>query len=229
MLQRRKSLAKAARGAMAKAARGAMANATSCALRLFAAGSLAALVIVSTAPVLDSLAQTKSKTRVDRPVIGQGRSGLPNAVNEMRDAILAAARSGRLDELMIPIQWNELPPDFGDLSVEETLAKWKKASPDGSGREWLAKLINLLEAPYAVLRKGRDIENNKLFVWPAFSELPLAKLPPALHVELLRLVPAAEAARMITQGHYDGHGLAIGADGTWHVFKKIAQPIATKK
>lgn len=213
MLQRRKSLAKTALST----------------LHVLTAGGLAALVVLSAAFVMDAEAQTKSQARADRPVIGQGRSGLPNAVNEMRDAILAAARSGQLDELIIPIQWNELPPDFGDLSVKETLARWKKQSPDGSGREWLAKLINLLEAPYAVLRKGPDIENNKLFVWPAFSELPLAKLPPTLHVELLRLVPVSEAARMITQGHYDGHGLAIGADGTWHVFKKITRPAKPKK
>lgn len=165
----------------------------------------------------------KAKPAAKQPVIGQGREGLPNAVNEMRDAILAAARSGRLDELLIPIQWNELPPDFGDLSVKETLAAWKKRSPDGSGREWLARLINLLEAPYVVLRKGPDIENNKIFIWPAFSEIPLAKLPPRLHVELLRLVPAKEAARMIAQGHYDDYGLAIGADGTWHVFTKVTK------
>ncbi len=204
-----------------------LARAAICILCLFITSSLAALAIVSTAPALATKA--KSKVNADRPVIGQGRGGLPNAVNEMRDAILGAARSGRLDELIIPIQWNELPPDFGDLSVKDTLAQWKKQSPDGSGREWLAKLINLLEAPYAVLRKGPDIENNKLFVWPAFSELPLTKLPPTLHVELLRLVPAAEAARMITQGHYDGHGLAIGADGTWHVFKKITRSPASRK
>ena len=204
-----------------------LAAATAQRLCRVAAISLAALILALTAPA--AAGKAKSTPKPDRPVIGQGRSGLPNAVNEMRDAILAAARSGSLEELVIPIQWNELPPDFGDLSVKETLAKWKKDSPDGSGREWLARLINLLEAPYVVLRKGPDIENNKLFIWPAFSELPLAKLPPALHVELLRLVTAPEAARMITQGHYDGHGLAIGADGTWHVFKKVTRPAAAGK
>lgn len=155
--------------------------------------------------------------------IGQGRAGLPPAVSEMRDGIISAARTGRLKELLIPIQWNELPPDFGDLSVEDTLAHWRKKSPDGTGREWLARLINLLEAPYAVLQKGPDIENNKIFVWPAFSELPLKKLSPGLEVELLRLVPAKDALRMRDQGYYDGYGLAIGADGTWHAFKKVTR------
>ena len=101
---------------------------------LFAAAAASSMGWWSATPAVAG--KTKA---AKQPVIGQGRDGLPNAVSEMRDAILAAARSGRLDELLIPIQWNELPPDFGDLSVKETLADWKKRSPDGSGREWLAK------------------------------------------------------------------------------------------
>jgi hypothetical protein len=157
------------------------------------------------------------------PTIGQGSSGLPQAVAEMRDAIIAAARAGSLEELLIPIQWNELPPDFGDHSVKDTLANWKKQSPDGSGHEWLALLINLLESPYAVVRQGRDVENSKIYIWPAFAELPLEKLPPNLNVELHRIVSAREAARMRQNG-YDGYALAIGADGTWHAFKKRLAP-----
>lgn len=188
---------------------------------------VACLPGVTVVPAL--AAKNKAATATPKPVIGQGRSGLPVAVNEMRDAILSAARSGDLKELQIPIQWNELPPNFGDLSVKDTLAVWKKTSPDGSGREWLAKLIDLLEAPYAVVHRGADPENGKVYIWPAFSEIPLADLSPALHVELLRFVPAGEAARMLAQGHYDGYGIAIGADGTWHAFSKVTKPARKAK
>ena len=194
---------------------------------------ITAVAIVALALLSDSsalAAKSKSITAAAKPpTISQGRAGLPPAVAEMRDGIIAAARTGSLKELLIPIQWNELPPDFGDYSVEDTIAAWKKQSPDGKGREWLALLINLLDAPYAVLRKGPDIENNKIYVWPAFSELPLKNLSPALQVELLRLVSAKEAARMQAQGQYDGFGLAIGADGTWHVFKKVTPPSSPAK
>ena len=183
---------------------------------LASAACCALLVLAVSAP--------PSWSRQTKPIIGQGRSGLPVAVSEMRDAIIAAARTGSLDELLIPIQWNELPPDFGDLSVKDTIAQWKTNSPDGSGREWLARLINLLDAPYVALRQGRDVENAKIYIWPAFIDLPLNKLSPALHVELLRLVPATEAKRIIAAGRYDGFGLAIGADGTWHAFKKTVLP-----
>lgn len=172
------------------------------------------------APGFAGKSKSAKTTAQPAPGVAQGRAGLPTAVSEMRDAIIAAARSGKLEELLIPIQWNELPPDFGDKSVKDALAEWRKQSPDGSGREMLSQLINLLESPYAVVRQGPDVENAKIYIWPAFAELPLKKLTPPLHVELLRLIPATEAARMITQGHYDGWGLAIGADGTWHAFKK---------
>jgi hypothetical protein len=197
------------------------------ALYLMAVAIVAGLSLLPASIVLAG--KTKTAMAAKPPTIGQGRAGLPPTVSEMRDGIIAAARTGSLKELLIPIQWNELPPDFGDLSVEDTIAAWEKQSPDGSGREWLALLINLLEAPYAVLRKGPDIENNKIFIWPAFSELPLKTLSPALQVELLRLVSAKEAARMQAQGQYDGYGLAIGADGTWHVFKTVTPPVAPAK
>jgi hypothetical protein len=192
---------------------------------IFCAVLVTAAVVVAL-PSTPSLAGKKTPTAKRTqagPVIGQGSSGLPQAVAEMRDAIIAAARTGSLEELLIPIQWNELPPDFGDHSIKDTLANWKKQSPDGSGHEWLALLINLLESPYAVVRQGRDIENAKIYIWPAFAELPLEKLPPKLNVELHRIVPEKEAARMRQSG-YDGYAIAIGADGTWHAFKKRLTP-----
>lgn len=164
-----------------------------------------------------------SQTDPPPPEIGQGRAALPVPVNEMRDAIIAAARTGDIDELLIPIQWNELPPNFGPLSARETLARWRKVSPDGTGRERLAELINLLEAPYAVLRRGKDAENSKIYVWPAFAEIPLKGLGPRLSVELMRLQTPAEIARMKAAGGYDGMGLSIGADGVWHAYQPVVQ------
>ncbi len=165
-------------------------------------------------------AQKQTKTKAASKVIetGVGSDALPIPVAEMRDAIMAAARSGNLAELLIPIQWNELPPDFGELSVKQTLEKWRKETPDGSGRHMLAVLFDLLEQPYAVLRQGRDVENAKIYIWPAVAELDLMKLSPAQDVAFYRLVPGSEGLRMKAAGKYDGWAMAIGADGTWHTF-----------
>jgi hypothetical protein len=77
-----------------------------------------------------------------------------------------------------------------------------------------------MEAGYVVLPLGRDIENNRLYIWPYFSEIPLAGLTPAQEVELLRLVPVAAAKAMRDKGRYTHWRLAIGADGAWHTFRK---------
>jgi hypothetical protein len=183
-------------------------------------------VIIPAAPLQAQSAKKttaqKQATTAEQPVtVGFGSGHLPINVAEMREAILAAALSGDIKELLIPIQWNELPPDFGEKPVSETLADWQKQSHDGSGREMLALLANILTSPYAVRRQGPDVENARIFIWPAFAELPLDKLTPPLEVALLRLLSVAEVKRMKKAGRYDGHGLAIGADGTWHAFKLV--------
>lgn len=153
--------------------------------------------------------------------IGRGDAKLPIPVAEMRAAILEAVATGILDELLVPIQWNELPPDFGDQSVEETLTTWKKKSKDGSGRALLELLSKLLTGPYIILRQGRDVENSKIFIWPAFARMNPGKLTPELDAELKKIVTDQDIARMKSIGRYDGYALAIGADGTWHSFKPV--------
>ena len=147
-------------------------------------------------------------------------SKLPAQVAEMREAILDAARRGDIDALLEPIQMNELKPNFGKVSAAQPIEDWKKLSIDGEGREILAILINILQSPYAVVREGPDIENNKLYIWPYFAEVPVDKLPPHLDVNLLQLIPREDYERMKQTGRYHFWQLAIGADGTWHSFYK---------
>ena len=186
---------------------------------LLVAATLAGVLAPGAVP---AEAQNAAKAKAASKLIetGEGSAALPIPVAEMRDAIMAAARSGNLAELLIPIQWNELPPDFGELSIKKTLAKWRSETSDGSGRHMLAVLLDLLEQPYAVLRQGRDVENAKIYIWPAFAELDLKKLSPSQDVAFYRLVPGADGLRMKAAGKYDGWAMAIGADGTWHAFRR---------
>lgn len=210
-----------------------------CDLRAMMAFLVAAAVLLVSAVSATGAGRTANKTTAagggaaagpTLPVaVGFGRDGLPVNVAEMRDAILAAALTGDLKELMVPVQWNELPPDFGAKPVKETLETWRKASHDGTGREMLALIADILSGPYAVRRQGADIENAKIFIWPAFAELPLDKLTPQLDVALLRLLSVEEVKRMKSAGHYDGYGVAIGADGTWHAFKRVPRPDGTQR
>ena len=84
----------------------------------------------------------------------------------------------------------------------------------------LALACLLLDTGYATVPLGRDLENNRIYIWPYFAEVPLGKLSPAQQVELLRLVPPATAKEMMGTGKYTYWRLAIGADGTWHSFRK---------
>ena len=42
---------------------------------------------------------------------GENPGPLPAPVEEMRQAILAAAHSGNIDDLRVPLDWNELKPE----------------------------------------------------------------------------------------------------------------------
>jgi hypothetical protein len=145
---------------------------------------------------------------------------LPAPVAEMRDAILAAVRTGNIEDLKPALQWNEMPPMIATAKVDDPIAYWKSVSGDGQGREILAILENLLAAGHVVLPAGRDVENNKLYVWPRFAEMDLSKLKPEDEVQLYRLATAADVKAMIAKKRWLGYRLAIGAEGTWHAFAK---------
>jgi len=145
---------------------------------------------------------------------------LPGPVEEMRHAILAAAQSGRIEDLTVPLDWNELRPDIAATPVDDPIAYWKRTSGDGQGREILAVLANILQMPPAELPLGKDLENNIIYVWPYLAESELDKLTPSQEVDLLRLVSPEEARTMRDKKKWSWWRLTIGADGTWHSFRK---------
>lgn len=145
---------------------------------------------------------------------------LPKNVEEMRDMLLAATESARVEELLTPYEWNELPPVISKENVDDPIAYWKKVSRDGSGLEILNIIDKLLHLPPAKLNVGPDHENSALYVWPYLSELDLANLTPRQQFELRTLVPPAQARKIFKTKKWSWWRLAIGADGTWHSFMK---------
>jgi hypothetical protein len=145
---------------------------------------------------------------------------LPAQVSEMKEAILAAVASGQIEDLRTPIEWNEIKPEVAVQSVADPIAYWRAKSADGEGREILAILGEILEAGHAVVPLGKDIENNRLYVWPALAEAPLDRLTPEQEVRLYRLMPPAEVKAMREKKKWTWYRLVIGADGTWHSFLK---------
>jgi hypothetical protein len=154
------------------------------------------------------------------PRISYGSDRLPGAVLDMREAILSAVRSGNIDALRHAYELNELKPDLGSGPVLDPVAHWRQISGDDAGLEILAVLAGILDSGYVTLALGRDAENAEVYVWPYFAEVPLDTLNPAQEVELLRLVPPAAVKQMKAAGRYSYWRIAIGADGTWHYFRK---------
>jgi len=169
---------------------------------------------------LGTRAAAADKKRPPALEISDDVTKLPELVADMRAALLDAARRGSIGEMIEPIQMNELKPDFGDVDATKPIEAWKKLSIDGKGSEILAIIINLLESPYAITRQGADIENNKMYTWPYFAELPIDKLPPHLETQLLRLIPREDYETMKKTGRYMFWRITIGADGTWHSFSR---------
>lgn len=148
------------------------------------------------------------------------RKPLPPSVREMRQTILEAVRTGRIEDLRIAIEWNELPPDFGAPKDVAPIDFLKKESDDGQGREILAILGKLLDLAPEQAPLGADLENNAIYVWPYLAARRLDKLEPHEEVDLYRLMPFEEAKAMREKKKWTWWTVIIGADGTWHSFKK---------
>jgi hypothetical protein len=145
---------------------------------------------------------------------------LPRGVSEMRETILMAVRSGKIEELKTAIELNEMRPDVSDRPVDDIIAYWRQASKTGDGRDVLDALGTILEQPPAVLPLGRDIENNAIYVWPALAERDLAQLTPVEDAELAKFMSPDEVAAMKAAKRWTWWRIAIGADGTWHSFRR---------
>lgn len=170
-------------------------------------------------------------------------SALPLPVVEMREAILSAARSGDIEELRVPMQWNELPPEIdapvageavpqapaaaapaaSDAGKTDPIAQLRRASSDGLGHEVLGALAAILEAEPAVVPHGRDVENSKLYVWPGFAIRPLSAASADDRALVERVAPA-DTEPSLKAGKYLGWRIVIGADGTWHSLGRGPRP-----
>lgn len=139
----------------------------------------------------------------------------------MRQAILDAVRSGRLEDLRTAIELNELKPDIAAEPNEDPIKTFERLSGDGTGSEILRILGLMFESPPAVLPLGRDLENNRLYVWPGFAEKPFADWTADDKALAEQLLPPADRARQQTENRFLGWRLIIGADGTWHAFRKF--------
>lgn len=157
---------------------------------------------------------------------------LPPGVAEMRDLILKAVVSGKMEDLREAVQWNELPPNAGPAAAGDPIAAWLAHSKNG-GLDVLAALGGLLGKAPAVSesvpplasgsrlgakKTGPSMDGARRYIWPAASEKPPQQWTDTDEVALAAFLQPDEIAGMKSAGRYTSWRLVIGYDGTWHSF-----------
>lgn len=145
---------------------------------------------------------------------------LPAPVLEMREALLAAARSGSADDFKSAMDISPAKPDLGGDANQDILQILRAGSSGTDGHEALAALSEVLDVPPAILPLGRDLENNLVYVWPYLSTKPLDTLTAAEDIDLYRLVTPSKAAEMREKKRWLWWQIEIAADGRLLSLKK---------
>jgi hypothetical protein len=140
---------------------------------------------------------------------------LPPPVARMRARILAAARTGRLEELVAVMRANETMPIFSLGDDADPTMFWRSSFPESGGVEVLATLIEIIEAGFVHVEEGTPQE---MYLWPYFARVPIKSLSPEQKVQLLRLVTGSDYKDMLASGSYTFYRLGIGSDGAWRFF-----------
>jgi len=148
------------------------------------------------------------------PKVFYDLGALPDPVQRMLTEIVFAAETGDMEAMRPVLESREFKPMVAAEFVADPVAYWKERSVDGSGRDVLAAMLNVLASGFVLTGEGRDA----MYVWPYFAETDLASLTPAQEVEFYRAVPPELAAAMKKSGKYSYYRLGISPTGVWHYF-----------
>lgn len=141
---------------------------------------------------------------------------LPQPVRDMRQRIINAARTGEIARLGPIVARQNEPLHVGFDVVDDPIDFMRRSSNDGEGREPLAILIELLEAPYAVVP---DADHGKVYVWPYLAAMPdLSHLDAEQMIDLYKLVSHTDFQDMLQMGSWYFYRTMISADGQWLAF-----------
>ena len=183
--------------------------------------SAASLVHSSTAARAQAVGAAPPGFAGPRPSLtGKAGKGLPLPVADMREAVLEAVHTGRLEDLRRAVELNEIRPVISNGDDSDLIAALRKASRDGEGRDVLAALGRILQSDWIAVPLGRDVENNLVYVWPRFAETGVVGLGVDEIADLSRALAVGELAPMLEKGVYDGWRIGIAADGTWHFLRR---------
>jgi len=150
------------------------------------------------------------------PEVLYDAAATPKLVQRILGMIVLAAQSGEIEEMRAVLETNELKPMVAAKHIDDPIAYWKSQSVDGTGRDILANMLDMLSTGFVLTGKG----DTGMYVWPYFAEIDLTTLSPKEQVELYRLVPPEQAKAMMASGKYTGYRLGVAPNGIWHYFLK---------
>lgn len=143
-------------------------------------------------------------------------SKLPAPVAQMREKLIAAAKTGNIEELRPLLETGEDSTQVSLIELpEDPIALLKSVSGDGEGIEVLAILLDILNTGYVHLDVGKDSE---IYVWPYFFAVPLDTLTHRQKVELLQIVTSGDYEQMKELDAYVFYRIGISPDGKWRFF-----------
>lgn len=158
-------------------------------------------------------AEGQNSIPLAEPILDVSR--LPAPVALTRERILAAARSGDLNQLVAVMQTGATMPIFSLNDDKDPIPYWKANYPDSDGVEVLSIVIEILEAGYVHVDNGTA---QDMYVWPYFARLPLKALTPPQKVELFKIITGSDYKDMLDFGAYNFYRLGIAPDGSWQFF-----------
>ncbi|UDL94944.1 hypothetical protein LGH83_01325 [Lichenihabitans sp. PAMC28606] len=166
------------------------------------------------------MTRSGAKPGDDRPITRSAPSleiaSLPRAVQLLRARILETVRGGDIDDLRVPLGWNEVPPLFrrGQKPEADPVEYLKSRSFDRQGREMLGIMRAVFTAAYVQERRGPSTS----YIWPIFPVTNEFAPPRSQQIGLWRCVRFEDLTAKAAGGGPLIHRTAIGDDGTWHYF-----------
>jgi hypothetical protein len=172
----------------------------------------------NTAGASDKLPDPEAEAALARtsPTVLYDATATPKLVQRILRMIVLAAETGDIEEMRAVLESNELKPMVAAKHIDDPIAYWKAQSVDGTGRDILATMLDILSTGFVLKGKG----DTGMYIWPYFAEIDLTTLTPKEQVELYRLVPPKQAKAMMASGEYTGYRLGVAPNGIWHYFLK---------
>jgi len=141
---------------------------------------------------------------------------LPPLVAATRDQLLSAAKSGDADMFRPIIKRQSNVPVVSFEEVPDPVEFLRESSNDGEGRELMAIMIELMEAPYSII--PTEDGQPEIYVWPAYATNDLSALSPSELIDVYKIVSHQDLEEMQLYGGWYFYRVGIDATGEWRYF-----------